>query len=91
MAASRSASRCTWSNARATSPISSVESTSIGATSSETSSPSVSLIRRTVSGSRSPAISRAPVRSLRSGRTIDRPTMVVETSAIASTKATRRL
>ena len=74
LAASRSASRWTWSKARATSPISSEESTSMGSTSSETPSPSVSLIRRTVSGSRTPATSRAPVRSRRSGRTMDRPT-----------------
>ena len=81
--ASRTASRCTWSNARATSPISSVESTSIGATSSGagTPSPSLSLIRRTVSGSRIPATSSAPARNRRSGRTIERTTIMVNSSA----------
>ena len=53
--------------------------------------PSVSLIRRTVSGSRVPATSRAPFRSLRSGPTMDRPMMVVAISAIPSSRATARL
>ena len=48
-------------------------------------SPSVSLIRRTVSGSRTPATSRAPVRSRRSGPTMDLPTMIVKISASART------
>ena len=91
LAASRTASRCTWSNARATSPISSVESTSIGSTSSAASVTSPLVIRRTVSGSRTPATSSAPVRSLRSGRVIDRPTAVVKNRASASTSITAAL
>ena len=85
--ASRTASRWTWSNARATSPISSVESTSMGATSSGASLPPP-LIRRTVSGSRSPATSSAPVRSRCSGRVIERPRATVNSSASASTRIT---
>ncbi len=88
LAASRSASRCTWSKARATSPISSKESTSIGSTSAGACSLSDSLIRRTVSGSRTPATSSAPARSRRSGRTMDRPTTTVNSSEMISTSST---
>ena len=76
-AASRTASLCTWSKARATSPISSVEVTPIGSISAEASPPSLSLSLRTISGSLLPATSRASARSLRSGRIIDRATKVV--------------
>ncbi len=76
-AASRTASRCTWSKARATSPISSVEDTAIGSISTLSSEPSVSLSLRTMSGSRVPAMSSASSRSRRSGRIIDRATNVV--------------
>ena len=91
LAASRTASRCTWSKARATSPISSVESTSIGSTSSGASTASPSVIRRTVSGSRTPATSSAPLRSLRSGPVMDRPTAMVKNRASASTSITAAL
>ena len=86
--ASPMASLCTWSKARATSPISSVESTSMGTTSWGISSPSVSLIRRTASGSRVPATSRAPLRSRRSGRIMDLPTATVARNARARTSRT---
>ncbi len=88
LAASRTASLWTWSNARATSPISSVESTSMGSTSSGASVPPPPLIQRTVSGSRTPATSSAPARSLCSGRVMERLTAMVKNSARASTSST---
>ena len=87
--ASRTASACTRSKARATSPISSSVSTSIGSTVTWLwSSPSLSLSCRTISGSRTPATWSASDRSLRSGRTIDRPTMMVNSMARARTRST---
>ena len=86
--ASPSAASCTWSNARATSPISSVESTSMGTISWGTASPSDWLIRRTASGSRFPATSRALLRSRCSGRVMDLPTTTVAANAKPSTSTT---
>ena len=59
----------------------------MGATSKEPP-PSASLIRRTISGSRTPATSRAPARSRRSGRTIERPMITVRNRESASTSRT---
>jgi hypothetical protein len=86
--ASRTASACTWSKARATSPISSVESTSTGLILTWPSAPSLSLSRRTIPGSCTPAMLSASARSRRSGRTIDRPTTIVNSMASASTMST---
>ena len=88
-AASRTASLCTWSKARATSPISSVDVTPIGSISTLSSPPSLSLSRRTISGSLLPATSSASARSLRSGRIIDRATnVVISRTRISSSSVT---
>ncbi|GAA5772892.1 hypothetical protein Aros01_09451 [Streptosporangium roseum] len=76
--ASRTASRCTSSKARATWPISSSEATPIGAMSSAAASP-LSRMLCTVSGRRWPAMDRASVRSVRSGLTSDRAMIAVMT------------
>ena len=78
--ASRTASACTWSNARATWPISSADSTSIGATSRLVAGSVSSPSRRTRSGSCTVAMSSAPSRSLRSGWTRDLATASVAIS-----------
>ncbi len=78
--ASRTASEWTWSNARATWPISSVDSTSIGATSKLVGGSWASPSSRTRSGSSTVAIFSAPSRSLRSGPTRDRATAAVAIS-----------
>src|SRR5205807_4871385 len=77
---SRTASACTWSNARATWPISSADSTSIGATSRLAAESGVSLSCRTRSGNCTVAISSAPSRRVRSGRTRDLATTKVAMS-----------
>ncbi len=78
--ASRTASACTWSNARATWPISSADSTSIGATSRLTAGSPSSPSCRTRSGSCTVAMLSAPSRSLRSGLTRDLATTSVASS-----------
>ena len=88
--ASRTASECTWSNARATWPISSADSTSIGATSTLSAGSSDSPSSRTRSGSCTVAISSAPARSLRSGRTRDRATTTVAPSTRSRMTTVRR-
>ena len=70
--ASRTASRCSWSNVVATSPISSRESMGIGSTSIGTGAVSVRRSRAMASGSRFSATSRALVCSRRSGPIIER-------------------
>ena len=87
--ASRTASACTWSNARATWPISSTDSTSIGATSRLVAGSGVSPSCRTRSGSCTVAISSAPSRSLRSGRTRDLATTKVASSTRIKIAAVR--
>ncbi len=73
--ASRTASACTWSNARATRPISSVDCTPIGSIVAGVSRVSVpAAAAATRSGSRFVAISSASACSLRSGLTKVRPT-----------------
>ena len=76
-AASRTASWCTWSKARATSPISSVEVTPIGSISTLIAG-ALALAEpgAPISGSRWLATSSASRRSLRSGRIRDRATTV---------------
>ena len=86
--ASRTASPCTWSNARATSPISSVESMPIGSIWMLSPALSSWLSRCTISGSRWPATSRASARSLRSGRIMDRATRMVMASTASSSSST---
>jgi hypothetical protein len=78
--ASRTASEWTWSKARATWPISSADSTSIGATSRLAAGSSASPSSRTRSGSCTVAMFSAPSRSRRSGPTRDRATATVATS-----------
>ena len=90
-AASRTASRWTWSKARATSPISSVEVTPIGSISTPSSAPSLWLSLRTISGSRWPATSSASERSLRSGRISERATIVETSTTRSSSSSVTRL
>ena len=78
--ASRTASACTWSNARATWPISSADTTSIGSTSRLAAGSVASPSCRTRSGNSTVATLSAPSRSLRSGRTRDLATASVANS-----------
>ena len=78
--ASRTASAWTWSNARATWPISSADSTSIGSTCRLIDESGASPSWRTRSGSSTVAMLSAPSRSLRSGPTRDRATAIVANS-----------
>ncbi|CNF71194.1 Uncharacterised protein [Mycobacterium tuberculosis] len=88
-AASRTASRWTSSKARATWPISSVESISIGSTSIPPAAASGSRSRSTRPGSRVLATSSAPDCSRRSGRTSERATTMTVASTIAMTRNSR--
>ena len=83
--ASRTASECTWSNARATWPISSCEVTLIGATSMDAADSGLSDSSRTRSGSWTEAMSSAPARSRRSGSTSDLATRRAASRTMSST------
>ena len=80
--ASRTASACTWSKARATWPISSEVSTSIGATWRSATASGVSLSRLIRSGSCEVAMSSAAARSRRSGTASDLATRSAAISTI---------
>jgi hypothetical protein len=87
--ASRTASECTWSNARATCPISSADTTSIGAGSTLVAGSVASPSCRTRSGSSTVAMLSAPSLSLRSGRTRDLATASVAISTRSKITAVR--